>query len=299
MTPKVLLAEDLNLIRSGVRALLEHSGKVEIVGEAADGREAVKLAQKLMPDIVLMDVAMPEMNGIEATRQIRKAFPDTAYWSPSVHTDAAGHAHVTLTFPDSLTTWRTTVHAITLDSKAGSAINRVLVRKNIIVRMGMPRFLRQGDEITIPVIVHNYLDQAKQVQVSLDIRGVDPVAGAPQSVTVPSKGEGTVLWRVKASHIGTATLLAKALTRNLAVAAAPMAMALLVPVRLVAMSVAVIVWLPAVSRVALKKPVPLVMAVFADELDGRDQKTDDQPLGLPAGRSGGVLAQAVRIEAKR
>ncbi|MGC2401112.1 MAG: alpha-2-macroglobulin family protein [Acidobacteriaceae bacterium] len=146
--------------------------------------------------------------------RVRKAFPDTAYWSPSVHTDAAGHAHVTLTFPDSLTTWRTTVHAITLDSRAGSAINRVLVRKNIIVRMGTPRFLRQGDEVTIPVIVHNYLDQAKQVQLSLEINGLDPVSGSPQSVTVPSKGEGTALWRVKASRIGTARLLAKALTNE-------------------------------------------------------------------------------------
>jgi uncharacterized protein YfaS (alpha-2-macroglobulin family) len=151
------------------------------------------------------DVAQP---------RVRKAFPDTAYWSPSVHTDATGHAHVTLTFPDSLTTWRTTVHAITLDSRAGSGINRVLVRKNIIVRMGTPRFLRQGDEVTIPVIVHNYLDQAKQVQLSLEIHGLDPVSGAPQSVTVPSKGEGTVLWRVKASQVGTARLLAKALTNE-------------------------------------------------------------------------------------
>ena len=80
--------------------------------------------------------------------------------------------------------------------------------------MGTPRFLRQGDEVTIPVIVHNYLDQAKQVQLSLDINGLDPVSGSPQSVTVPSKGEGTVLWRVKASRIGTARLLAKALTNE-------------------------------------------------------------------------------------
>jgi len=146
--------------------------------------------------------------------RVRKAFPDTAYWSPSVHTDAAGHAHLSLTFPDSLTTWRTTVHAITLDAKAGSAINRVLVRKNIIVRMGTPRFLRQGDEVTIPVIVHNYLDQAKQVQLSLTMDGLDPVSGAPQSVIVPSKGEGSAFWRVKASQIGTARLLAKALTNE-------------------------------------------------------------------------------------
>jgi uncharacterized protein YfaS (alpha-2-macroglobulin family) len=144
--------------------------------------------------------------------KVRKAFPDTAYWAPSVHTDTQGHARVTLTFPDSLTTWRTTVRAVTLDSKAGSAINRVIVRKNIIVRMGAPRFLRKGDEVTIPVIVHNYLDTAKQIQLSLEIQGLDKAAGDSQQITVPSKGDGTLLWRVRASQVGTATLLAKALS---------------------------------------------------------------------------------------
>ncbi len=146
--------------------------------------------------------------------KIRKAFPDTAYWAPDVHTDALGHARVTLTFPDSLTTWRTTVRAATLNSMAGSAIDRVIVRKNVIVRMGTPRFLRKGDELTIPVIVHNYLDQAKQVQVSLDIQGLDTVSGAPQQINVASKSDGVVNWRVRASQIGTATLLAKALTNE-------------------------------------------------------------------------------------
>lgn len=144
--------------------------------------------------------------------KVRKAFPDTAYWSPTVHTDTQGHARVTLTFPDSLTTWRTTVRAVTLDSKAGAAVNRVIVRKNIIVRMGSPRFMRKGDELTIPVIVHNYLDQAKQIELSLEVHGLDTVAGAPQQITVPSKADGTLLWRVKASQVGTATLLAKALS---------------------------------------------------------------------------------------
>jgi alpha-2-macroglobulin len=146
--------------------------------------------------------------------KVRKAFPDTAYWAPSLHTDAQGHARVTMQFPDSLTTWRTTVRAITNDSKGGSSINRVIVRKNIIVRMGTPRFLRKGDELTIPVIVHNYLDQAKQVQVSLDIHGLDPIAGSAQQITIAGKAESTVLWKVKASQIGMARLLAKALTNE-------------------------------------------------------------------------------------
>ena len=122
---------------------------------------------------------------------MRKAFPDTAFWAPIVHTDASGHAHVSLTFPDSLTTWRATVRAITPDSKAGSAISRVLVRKNVMVRMGTPRFMLKGDEITMPVIVHNYLDTAKQAQLSLKVDGLDTVSGAQQSVMVPSKGEAT------------------------------------------------------------------------------------------------------------
>jgi two-component system, NarL family, response regulator NreC len=87
MVAKVLLAEDLNILRSGVRALLERSGQVQIVGEAANGREALKLAQKLQPDVVLMDVAMPELNGIEAARQIRKALPQTRVMMLSMHAD--------------------------------------------------------------------------------------------------------------------------------------------------------------------------------------------------------------------
>jgi hypothetical protein len=146
--------------------------------------------------------------------KIRKAFPDTAYWAPSIHTDAQGHAHVKFTFPDSLTTWRATVRAITNSSQAGSAIDRVIVRKNVIVRMGTPRFLRKGDQITIPVIAHNYLDQAKQITLSLDIKGLDVVAGATKQINVASKADGTVLWRVKASSIGTADLIAKALTNQ-------------------------------------------------------------------------------------
>jgi uncharacterized protein YfaS (alpha-2-macroglobulin family) len=150
--------------------------------------------------------------GNEAKPRVRKAFPDTAYWNPSIHTDANGHARVTITFPDSLTTWRATVHAITAGSQAGSAISRVLVRKNILVRMGTPRFLRKGDEIVVPVIVHNYLDTAKQAKLSLSVSGLDVLNGGEQSVAIPSKGEATAIWRLHATQIGTARLVATAMT---------------------------------------------------------------------------------------
>ncbi len=150
--------------------------------------------------------------GNEAKPRVRKAFPDTAFWAPDMHTDATGHAHVSLTFPDSLTTWRATVRAITPNSKSGSAISRVLVRKNVLVRMGTPRFMLKGDEITLPVIVHNYLDTAKQATISLKVEGLDTLSGSGQSVTIDSNGEATLLWRLRASQVGMAKLTASAIT---------------------------------------------------------------------------------------
>jgi uncharacterized protein YfaS (alpha-2-macroglobulin family) len=149
---------------------------------------------------------------IDSAPRIRKDFPDTAFWQPDVHTDATGHARVTLTFPDSLTTWRATVRAITTDSKAGATVNRVIVRKNIIVRMGQPRFLRKGDVVTIPVIVHNYLQQTKQIQLSLDAAGLDLISGSAQQVSVAPRADATILYRLRASAVGTATLTAKAIS---------------------------------------------------------------------------------------
>ncbi len=67
---KILLADDHNVLRKGLRRILEEQPDLEVVGEASDGRQAVHLAQTLKPDIVVMDIAMPLMNGLEATRQI-------------------------------------------------------------------------------------------------------------------------------------------------------------------------------------------------------------------------------------
>jgi alpha-2-macroglobulin len=146
--------------------------------------------------------------------KIRKAFPDTAYWNPSVRTGPDGHARVEFTFPDALTTWRATIRGMTDDGKAGSVVTRVLVRKNLIVRLAAPRFLRQGDEATLKVIAHNYLESAKDVTFALDVSGLDVLGGQTTKINVPARGENIAEWRVRARSTGTATLTAKALTNE-------------------------------------------------------------------------------------
>lgn len=146
--------------------------------------------------------------------KVRKAFPDTAYWNPTVRTGPDGHARVEFAFPDALTTWRTTIRAMTDDGKAGGVVTRVLVRKNLIVRLAAPRFFRQGDETVLRVIAHNYLETAKDVTFALDVSGVSVMSGETQKVNIPAKGESFVDWRVKAQAIGAATLTAKALTNE-------------------------------------------------------------------------------------
>lgn len=83
----VLLADDHTVVREGLRNLLEAEGDIQVIGEAANGREAVSQARILRPDVIVMDIAMPGLNGLEATRQIRKAMPDAKVLILSAHSD--------------------------------------------------------------------------------------------------------------------------------------------------------------------------------------------------------------------
>ena len=74
---RVLLADDQDIIRTGLTIILNHQPDIEVVGQAADGMEAVNLAHQLQPDVILMDIKMPRLNGIQATRQIASALPKT------------------------------------------------------------------------------------------------------------------------------------------------------------------------------------------------------------------------------
>ena len=85
---RILLADDHAVVRQGFRMILSAHPDLEIVGEAGNGREAVELAAKLRPDVVVMDVAMPELNGIEATRRLTAENPHTRVVALSMHKDS-------------------------------------------------------------------------------------------------------------------------------------------------------------------------------------------------------------------
>ncbi|HEY6249921.1 MAG TPA: MG2 domain-containing protein [Candidatus Angelobacter sp.] len=172
-----------------------------LAGGAGGGGDSRRLAQ-LKPSEPLVQP------------KVRKVFPDTALWIADVKTDQSGHATAQLTFPDSLTTWRATARGVTVDTKVGSAVNRVIVRKNLMVRLAVPRFFRQGDDVTVSTIVHNYLTSDKNTQVSLDTKGLDLQDPGPRQVTVPTKGDQRQDWHVHAQNVHESDLLAKALTNE-------------------------------------------------------------------------------------
>src|SRR5579859_3444633 len=85
----IMVAEDHMIVREGFRKMLELEDDLQVVGEAQDGRLAVVMAKKLRPDVVLMDIAMPQLNGLEATRQLHKLLPATKVLMLSAHNDDA------------------------------------------------------------------------------------------------------------------------------------------------------------------------------------------------------------------
>jgi DNA-binding NarL/FixJ family response regulator len=120
MTVKIILADDHKMMLEGLSSLLGQQSGISIVGRAATGREAVQLSEKLLPDVVLMDVSMPDLNGIDATRQIALRSPATRVIALSMHSDrqfvvemfragAAGYLLKDSAFEDLATAIRTVV----------------------------------------------------------------------------------------------------------------------------------------------------------------------------------------------
>ena len=143
---------------------------------------------------------------------IRKNFKDTAFWQPDVVTGADGRATVKVDLPDNLTTWRATARGVTADTKVGATKYKVVARKDVIMRLETPRFVTQGDTVTLSGIVHNYLNADKSTQISLEVNGAQLQNSGKQTVTIGKQGEHRVDWQISAPNVGEIKLLARALT---------------------------------------------------------------------------------------
>ena len=116
------------------------------------------------PQLMEASTNTVKVNYVEAV--VRSNLADAAYWIPDVRTNDNGIAEVKFKMPDNLTTWRTSVKGITVKTDVGQEINKAITRKDLLIRMETPRFFREGDEITISTIVHNYLNEQKRTKVS-------------------------------------------------------------------------------------------------------------------------------------
>jgi uncharacterized protein YfaS (alpha-2-macroglobulin family) len=147
-----------------------------------------------------------------AETTIRKEFKDTAFWQPDVVTGGDGKATVSFNLPDNLTTWRATARGVTADTRVGSVVQKTIARKDVIMRLEMPRFLTEGDTVTISGLVHNFLKSDKSTKISLELNGAQLLDSPESTITIRPNGEHRVDWRVQANTVGKLTLLAKALT---------------------------------------------------------------------------------------
>ncbi|MBC7910029.1 MAG: hypothetical protein H7Y30_05985, partial [Pyrinomonadaceae bacterium] len=142
----------------------------------------------------------------------RRDFKDTAFWQPDAITGADGKATIKVKMPDNLTTWRATARAVTADTRVGSVVDKVIARKDLILRLETPRFATAGDVVTLSGVVHNYLKSQKQAHISLEVTGGQLLDAAKETVAIPSQGKHRADWRVSVPQTGELRMLAKALT---------------------------------------------------------------------------------------
>ena len=139
----------------------------------------------------------------------RQDFPDTAVWQPTLTTDFNGEVAVTVTLPDSLTSWRATAKATTADTQVGEATANVITKQDVIIRPLLPRILTAGDTMALSAIVHNYSDTAQELVVTLEIgdRRLEIGGEVAQTITLQPGQQRIVGWPVEAIEAGEVEVL--------------------------------------------------------------------------------------------
>ncbi len=133
--------------------------------------------------------------------EVRQDFPDTAYWNASIVTDENGRAEITLTLPDSLTTWRMEARGVTMDTKVGSATVDLIATKPLLIRPVTPRFFTAGDRATVAAVVHNNTQQELSVEVRLVAAGAQVQGVAATTLSVPAGGRVRQEWALQVQDV--------------------------------------------------------------------------------------------------
>jgi uncharacterized protein YfaS (alpha-2-macroglobulin family) len=156
---------------------------------------------------------------------VREKFPDTAYWNASVITDANGEAQVSVTLPDTLTTWRVQARGLTARTQVGEATADVVATKQLLVRPVAPRFLVVGDHVQLSAVVHNNTERALDVDVTLQASGVslDDPSRSAQRLTIPGGDRARLDWWGTVQDEESANLVFSAVSGVLQDAARPAA----------------------------------------------------------------------------
>ncbi len=147
-----------------------------------------------------------------AATEIRSNFADTMHWVADLVTDANGRAEIAVPVPDNLTTWKATARAVTKDNRFGQEASSVVARKDVIVRLELPRFFTQGDETLISVVAHNYLKSEKEMKIVLEIEGLQVQGDREHLVKVAPEGQKRFDWKTKVDGAGLVKVTVKALT---------------------------------------------------------------------------------------
>jgi DNA-binding NarL/FixJ family response regulator len=153
---RILLADDHEMLRRGLRAILTEQPGWEICGEAVDGRQAVELARKLRPDVIVMDIAMPELNGLEATRQIRRVLPRAEI--------------LVLTFDESEALVREVLTAGARGYVLKNDVSRVLVHAVESLSQHRPYFTSKVAEVLLKGFGHELTPESPSIDASLTPR---------------------------------------------------------------------------------------------------------------------------------
>jgi hypothetical protein len=136
----------------------------------------------------------------------RSDFPDTAAWIPALWTDSAGKAKITISLPDTLTTWRLTAKAVTTDTKVGEMEITILTKQNVVIRPLVPRGLTEGDLVTLSAVVQNYDESEREFDVLLMNTSLEILDPALQSTSIKPGEDEKVSWSVRADKPGEAVI---------------------------------------------------------------------------------------------